>query len=104
MAITNSLITTGDAQSVYVSDGDNDITTMYLCNTDTTARTFDVYVVPSGNTLTTLSHRVYSGIQLQTGDTYVIESEKLILQDGDSIRANTDASNAISVTVSHIGI
>lgn len=104
MAITNSLITTGAAANVYVSSGASAITAMYLCNTDSSARTFDVYVCPTGNTLTTLSHRVYSGVQLQTGDTYVIDSEKLILSNGDMLKANTDGSNAISMTISYIGI
>tara|TARA_R110000868_G_scaffold356297_3_gene617834 strand:+ start:266 stop:580 length:315 start_codon:yes stop_codon:yes gene_type:complete len=104
MAITNSLVTNGDAANVYISVGASAITAMYLCNTDSSARTFDIYVCPAGNSLTTLSQRVYSGIQVQTGDTYVVDSEKLILSAGDMIKANTDATNAISMTISYIGI
>jgi len=48
--------------------------------------------------------RIYSGIQLQAGDTYVIDSEKLILGDGDMLKANASGSNSISMTVSYIGI
>jgi len=104
MAITNSLLTTGTAANVYVSSGSSAITAMYLCNVDTTARTFDVYVCPSGNVLTTVNTRIYSGIQLQAGDTYVIDSEKLILGNGDMLRANASGANSISMTVSFIGI
>ena len=104
MAITNSLITTGAAANVYVSSGSSAITAMYLCNIDTTTRTFDIYVCPSGNTLTPASTRIYSGVQIQAGDTYVVDSEKLILSSGDMIRANTSGTSAISMTVSFIGI
>ena len=104
MAITNSLITTGAAANVYVSTGNSAITAIYMCNIDSTARTFDIYVCPSGNTVTPLSTRVYSGIQIQSGDTYVIDSEKLILSSGDMLKANASGSNSISMTVSYIGI
>ena len=104
MAITNSLITTGAAANVYVSSGSSAITAIYFCNIDSTARTFDVYVCPSGNTLTPLSSRVYSGVQIQAGDTYVIDSEKLILGSGDMIKANASSTNSISMTISYIGI
>ena len=104
MAITNSLITTGAAANVYVSSGSSAITAIYFCNIDSTARTFDVYVCPSGNTITPLSSRVYSGVQIQAGDTYVIDSEKLILGSGDMIKANASSTNSISMTISYIGI
>ena len=104
MAITNFLLTTGAAANIYVSTGNSAITAMYLCNTDSTARTFDVYVCPSGNTITPLNTRIYSGIQLQAGDTYVIDSEKLILGNGDMLKANASGANSISMTVSFIGI
>ena len=104
MAITNSLITTGAAANVYVSSGASAITAMYLCNIDTTARTFDIYVCPSGNTLTPASTRIYSAVQIQAGDTYVVDSEKLILSSGDMIKANTSGASAIAMTVSFIGI
>ena len=104
MAITNSLLTTGAAANVYVSTGSSAITAMYLCNIDTTARTFDIYVCPSGNTLTPASTRIYSGVQIQAGDTYVVDSEKLILSSGEMIKANTSGASAIAMTVSFIGI
>ena len=104
MAITNSLLTTGNAANVYVSSGSSAITAIYLCNIDSSARTFDVYVCPSGNTLTPVDSRIYSGIQLQAGDTYVIDNEKLILGNGDMLKANASGANSISMTVSFIGI
>ena len=104
MAITNSLITTGAAANVYVSSGSSAITAMYLCNIDTVPRTFDIYVCPSSTIVTPASTRIYSAVNLQAGDTYVVDSEKLILSSGDMIKANTSGTSAISMTVSYIGI
>ena len=81
MAITNSLLTTGSAANVYVSSGSSAITAMYLCNIDTVPRTVDIYVCPSGNTLTTASTRIYSAVNLQTGDTYVVDSVNGLLKE-----------------------
>lgn len=104
MAITNSLITTGAAANVYVSSGSSAITAMYMCNIDSTARTFDIYVCPSGQIETQVTQRIYSGIQIQAGDTYVIDSEKLILGNGDMLKANASSSNSLAMTISYIGI
>ena len=105
MAITNSILTDAAAANVYVSVGNTAITAMYFCNTDTSARTFDVYACPSGNTAGFRNlTRIYSGVQIQTGDTYVVDNEKLILSNGDMIRANCSATTAIAMTVSYIGI
>ena len=104
MAITNSLITTGAAANVYVSSGASAITAMYLCNIDTSARTFDIYVCPSGNSVATPTTRIYSAVNIQAGDTYVVDNEKLILSSGDMIKANCSGSGAISMTISYIGI
>ena len=104
MAITNSLITTGAAANVYVSTGSSAITAMYLCNIDSTARTFSIFVCPAGMSVTQANTRIYSDIQIQSGDTYVVDSEKLILSSGDMIKANTSGTSAIAMTVSFIGI
>jgi hypothetical protein len=104
MAITNSLITTGAAANVYVSSGNSAITAIYLCNIDSTARTFDLYAAQSSAIVTPASSRIYSAVNVQAGDTYVIDSEKLILSNGDMLKANASGTDSFSVTVSYIGI
>ena len=103
MAIQNTTITTGAAVSVYTSSGSSAITAIYLCNIDTSARTFDIYAVPNA-AATFANSRIYSGVTVQANDTYVIDTEKLILSNGDSIKANASSTNSFAVTVSYIGI
>ena len=103
MAIQNTTITTGSAASVYTSNGSSAITAIYLCNIDSIAQTFDIYAVPNAAP-TYANSRIYSGVQVQAGDTYVIDTEKLILANGDSIKANASSTSSFAVTVSYIGI
>jgi len=49
MAIQNSAVSTGAAQSIYTSSGASAITTIHLANYTGTAVTANVYLVPSGS-------------------------------------------------------
>ena len=79
------------------------VTTMYLCNTDTSAVAFTMHVVPSGF-LANANNKVYSNKIITAGDTYIIDWEKLVLEQGASIRANANVGNAIVATVSTIQV
>jgi hypothetical protein len=60
---------------------------MYVCNTGNTAAQFNMYAVPSGETADE-SKLMYYQVPLASRDTYVIDSEKLVLGHGDSIYAS----------------
>lgn len=102
MSIQNTLLTT-TAANIYVSSGTSAITAVYLCNTDTLVHNFTVYAVPTAE-VPSNTNCIYHNIQLAAGDTYVMDTEKLILGNGDTIRALADASSVISATVSSLGI
>lgn len=103
MSIQNTLLSTVIA-NVYVSSGNSAITTVYMCNTSGTAANFYLYAVPSGAPAINANVTIYQNVLLQSGDTYVIDSEKLILGSGDTLRANASANVSITTTVSYIGI
>lgn len=102
MAITNGYLTTNVAP-IYTSVGNTAVTTAYFCNLDSSARTFTLFIVPSGS-LGGANNCVYSGVQVASQDTYVIDMEKIILGNGDFIAANCSANTAIVATISYIGI
>lgn len=85
MALTSTVLTTSTA-SVFTSDGENAITAIYLCNTGDTAVQFNIHAVPNGTTASD-SNLIYYHVPLAGNDTYVIDSEKLILEDLDSLQA-----------------
>lgn len=102
MAIANTLLTTLDG-NIYVSSGASAITAIYLCNAGTVTQAITVYACPSGESLGP-EHLIYKDLSLTAGDTYVIDTEKLILSDGDYLNANCTANASVVATVSSIGI
>jgi hypothetical protein len=103
MAISNTLLTTV-VSNVYVSSGNTVVSVMYFCNTDATAKTFDLYAVPSGTTTIDSNVQIYKSVQIQSNDTFVVDMEKIVLANGDTLRAAASANSAITATVSYVGM
>jgi hypothetical protein len=102
MSITNNALTT-EATAIYTSTGSTATTVMYFHNADASARTFNLYVVPSGETLGTV-HRIYGAKSVAAGDTYIIDLEKILMDDGDRLVANASANSAIVTTLSYVSV
>jgi hypothetical protein len=104
MAITSAALDV-TAGNIFVSTGINGdaVTTMYFCNRDTTSRTFSLHLVPSGGTAN-VNNIAYSNKIITSGDTYIIDWEKLVLGTGDMIQAVSNTANAIVASVSTIGL
>lgn len=102
MAIKNANVTTV-ATSVYSSTGNSATTTVHFCNYSATAVTANVWVVQSGFTANNIN-MIYSNISITGTNTVVIDTEKLILGNGDAIYANASANLSVGATVSYIGI
>jgi hypothetical protein len=79
------------------------VTTMYFCNRTASTTAFNIYVVPAGF-IANSNNTVYFNKTLAAGDTYVVDWEKLVLENGASIRGNANVGNAIVATVSVIGV
>jgi hypothetical protein len=102
MSLINTALTTSVA-NIYVSSGNTIISAMYFCNYSVSTVSFNLYAVPSASVASN-SNIIYSAIQLAAGDTYVVDWEKLVLGNGDTLRANATASTSITSTVSYIGV
>lgn len=107
MAIHNTvLVDTGQAAANVVrSTGTSGVavTTMYFCNTNAAATAFTLHVVPAGF-VANANNIVYKNKLVTSGDTYIVDWEKLVLGPGDTIRANANVGNSIVATVSVIGV
>jgi hypothetical protein len=101
MAIQSTTLTLATS-NIYASSGNTVISTMYFCNYGAAAANLNVYITGSGATFSTTANLVYREIQLAAADTYVVDMEKLVLANGDYIRANSGGS--ITATVSYVGI
>lgn len=100
MALTNAIIASTTTTAIYVSSGITAITTMIFCNTGGTAGTLTVYAVASGNVIGT-STTILSVLPLPATETFTLDTEKLILGNGDTIYAQATVGT-IGVTVSSI--
>jgi len=111
MAIQNTSLTSAPQEIILGSQGDPNngsaVTVVYICNGSGVNITFNVYAVPSGFSWGP-SNIMYDTVELVAGDTYVIDSEKLILSPGDSLWANCNVLGTqvgpVVATVSFLGI
>jgi hypothetical protein len=102
MALTNTLISSTTTTAIFSSAGSNAITTMIFCNTGGVDGTLTVYAVASGNVIGT-STTILSAVPLPSTETFTLDTEKLILGQGDVIYAQASVGT-VGVTVSSVGI
>lgn len=106
MAITSAqIITSGNPPvQVYQSNGQNAITSMIFCNTTTSlTANIDIYVVsdqsgyaPGPQT------QILKAIPIPPEETFIMDSEKFILEDRDGVYVRSSVANAITVTISSV--
>ena len=85
MAITQAGAIGTSATTVYTSSGQTAITCMFFMNDNASARTLDVHVVQNGATAAA-TNKIVKTINIDGADTYVINTEKLVLENGDMIQ------------------
>lgn len=103
MAIQSSLLTT-TISSIYTSNGSNAVTVVYVANYSTTDDAkFSLHAVPSAGSPSS-QNIIYSNVVVKAGDTYVIDSERLLLENGDSVQVSVNANSRCSSTVSYTSI
>ena len=104
MAITNFQVGTGTGTAAYTASADTAVTVIYITNKSATAGNVDIYVVPSGDTVSE-NFKIYNNLSIPAEDTYVVDTEKLILANGDKIYvAAPDSSGQFNATISTIGL
>jgi hypothetical protein len=84
------------------------VTVIYICNAGINTVLFNLYAVSSGN-VASYDNIIYHSVPLTSNDTYVLDTEKLIMNIGDSIWANLivplmSSNIRVISTVSAIGI
>ena len=98
MSLQSTAITTTLAD-IYVSTGNTCVTTVYIANYSTSSNvTFNLYAVANAGSASN-TNKIYSNVTVFAGDTYIIDSERLLLDNGDMIKANCNANSICSSTV-----
>tara|TARA_X000000950_G_scaffold139538_1_gene173175 strand:- start:9130 stop:9465 length:336 start_codon:yes stop_codon:yes gene_type:complete len=111
MAITQTRIDGSAEQlgtAVFTATADTAVTTIHLCNISSAAdASINIYLLPSdgSTTVPTENNKIYNQLTVQATDTYIIDTEKLILANGDKIFIELpDSSGQIIATISTIGL
>ena len=103
MAISNYVLGSSPA-NIYTSSGDTVVSVMYFVNNYSAAARISLWALPNGATVANVNYQVYNGIQIASGDTYVVDMEKLVLASGDHLAANCDQAGYVTATISYVGI
>jgi hypothetical protein len=99
--ITTSNVTTS-VSTIYTSAGETALAVAYFCNYSTSPAQISVHLVPNGQTANVLN-KIYSNVSVTAGDTLVVETEKVVFANGDTIQANASANNTFNAVLSYVG-
>lgn len=108
MAITNSLIDSAGPTPIFTANTGTDfaVTCILFCNTDlANDALIDVWAVPNGQ-VPTIANQIMAKVPIPPTETFVMDTEKLILSSQDAIYAqsNIPASFKVCGTVSVVEI
>ena len=109
MAIRQRLATTTTTalDFVFQASADTAVTSIHLCNVTSSDAVVNIYLLPSdgSTTVPTENNKIYNSLTIQGTDTYIIDTEKMILSSGDKIYVETpDSSSSVVATISTIGL
>ena len=102
MAIVNTSLATS-AANIYASSGNSVVVTVYLCNTDTVAHTVNMYLIPAAGTASS-SNQIIKNLSIAASDTYIMNTERLVLSNGEMLQADANANAVVTATVSYTGV
>ena len=102
MAISQATVG-ATATTVYTSTNTTAITCMFFMNDNAASRTLDVHVVKNGESLAA-TNKIVKNITVDPADTYVINIEKLVLDNGDTIQCIASVGSSIQATISSVSI
>lgn len=105
MAINNTRLFTTAATTVFTSVGQQAITTMYICNTTGSDVAVNVYCINSSDSSgPSNDNKIYSALEITANDTYVISTERIMLDNNDMIDVESNVADAVTVTVSSFSV
>jgi len=102
MAIAQGTITTS-AATLFTSSGTNAVTALYLMNDHSGTVTVQLHIVTDGDSIGN-TNRIIKNLEIPAGDTFVIDTERLVLGNNDKIQATADVDSVCYSTISYVGV
>lgn len=112
MAINNVAISGTDVIALTVPPGKRyAVTTILVCNTylpeevdtDEGKTVFDMHFVKFAEPVS-LTNMVINSLPMPAGETFTFDSEKIILDEGDTVVLNSDSPQNLVCTVSYLEV
>jgi hypothetical protein len=104
MAITNYQVVTNYDNAAFTASAETAVTVIYITNKTDGDGTVDVYVVPNGGSVGE-PFKVYTQLTIPARDTYILDTEKMILETGAKIYiVAPDSAAQFNATISTIGL
>jgi hypothetical protein len=89
---------------IFVSSGENGVTTLMICNhTPSVDAVVDVWVVPNGTSRGN-ANQILKSLTIVAGDTFVMDMEKLVLSNGDKIIAQSNTADTVNAVISSMAV
>ena len=113
MAISNNLLGSTATALVTGAAGGTAVTTVFFCNNSADTATIDVFIAQSGEGAkdgdggdsTTDANIILKEISINSKDTYILDTEKIILGTGDRMMAQAaDSSGQVVATASFLNL
>jgi hypothetical protein len=89
--------------TLYTSTNTTAITALLLCNTHTSDITVSVHVVESGGSVAD-NRCILKDYVIPAKDTFTLDMEKIILDNGDFVSGIASSSSKITATVSSVEV
>tara|TARA_Y100000310_G_scaffold315609_1_gene366369 strand:- start:2887 stop:3198 length:312 start_codon:yes stop_codon:yes gene_type:complete len=103
MSIAKAAIS-DSATTAYTSSGSTAITSMFICNFDTSNDCHvTVYVVPSGDSADDTT-TVFKELTIEAGDTYIFNTERFLFDNGDTIKMAAQQAGDLTSIISYTSI
>jgi hypothetical protein len=103
MAIARATAPLTTPSAVYTSSGTTAITAMYMCNYTGSTVTVTVHVVPNGGTADN-TNIIYKDVDIIATDTFLLDTERLILDNGETVQIAASAASAVAITTSYLAL
>ena len=102
MALNNTTLQSS-ATPIYTSNGETCVVSAFFCNYSGAQVTISVWAVPDGESASN-STIILKNLNINAEDTYIFNTERMILGDGDQLMASCNTSASVTATVSSTSV
>ena len=103
MAITNYQVVSNYDNAAYTATEETAVTVIYITNKTDGDGTIDIYAVPQAGSVGE-PFKIYTELTIKARDTYILDTEKMILDAGDKIYIVGNSADLFNATISTIGL